>query len=612
MSRAFDLPSASVLLKLPRLDPASMSSPAAAAHYQAYEKALTAVYKGSSVREAAKHYNVRRDTLNAVVAESLREHSDGKLVGYRACQRHHRRAKAHDATTPPPPSDPPSTLAAVLQRLPAAKALVETFRGRLPGRHRTSATFDALFQQLLKLVTQAGWAHMPLWASTDRGRRALARRIRLSRRVLPASELDENPPEKAHASRLEHLFALKPFDRFEADGHRIDVKWHALVETPDGGWVLRLITCLWLIVIIDVASRAIVAWNIVIKDNYNRFDLLRTVSRALLPWRRRDLICPDMHYHPEAWMPNAVDSPSEIMRAATLALDNAMAHIANDATNNLGDFFRGVVNLGLPGIPEGRAHVEAFFKKIEAQVLRLIAGGFRPPGVDEETPTDTTNLSPEQYPVVLQAIDDLVDVTISGYNPTQQDELFNRSPRQVIEQYLESAIPIRSTLTEDDLASLLVMRFRVRIAGKKYVRQPFVKWKGARYRTDKMRGHWELLRQQFEATVSADDLRRMALWRNGKLFAVLHALPPWSATAHDFETRQRAMACQRRGLVSWKGASDAVSAYNSAVRKWALEFRWAAGEYVRSNLAASPPAATDFARRQRSSLFNFTPRPPRR
>lgn len=612
MTRLLDLPPASVLLKLPRLDPTSMTPAAAARHYQAYEKALTAVYMGSSVREAAKHHNVRRDTLNAVVAESLRQHSDGRLVGYRACERHHRREKARDATTPSQPSDPPTTLAAVLQRLPAAMALVDAFRGRLPDRHRASATFEALFKQLMKLITQAGWAHLPLWASPDRGRRALVRRIRQSRRILPASDLDEDPPEKAHASRLEHLFALKPFDRFEADGHRIDVKWHALVETPDGGWASRQMTCLWLIAIIDVASRAIVAWNIVVKDNYNRFDLLRTVSRALAPWKRRDLICPDMHYHPEAWMPNAVDSPSEVARAASLALDNAMAHIANDATNNLGDFSRGVVNLGHPGIPEGRAHIEAFFKKIEAQVLRLIAGGFRPPGIGEETPTDTTNLSPEQYPVVLQAIDDLVDVTISGYNPTQQDELFNRSPRQVIEQFLESAIPVRSSLTEDDLTSLLVMRFRVRIVGRKKMRQPLVKWQGARYRTDKMRDHWELLGQRFEATVSADDLRRMALWRDGKLFAVLHALPPWSATAHDFETRQRAMACKRRGLVSWKGASDAVAAYNAAVRQWALKFRWAAGEYVRSNLAASSPAAAAPTQRQKSSLFNFTPRPPRR
>lgn len=613
MSTSLDFPPSSELLCLPRLDPDTIKPEAAAKHYIAYEKALTAVYKGSSVRDAAKHYSVRRGTLNDIVAESLRLHGDGKLVGYRACQWHHRREPAPNAAAPALSSEPPASLAAVLQRLPAALALVVAFRGRLPDRQRASRAFDAFFKRFMKLVTGAGWAESPLWASPDRGRRALIRRLRRARETLPAADLDEEPPEKGHATRLEHLFSLKPFDRFEIDGHRIDVKWRALVQTPDGGWVPRLITCLWLIAIIDVVSRAIVAWNVVVKDNYNRFDLLRTVSRSLVPWRRRVLICPGMVYHPEAWMPNAVDTASAIMRAASLAMDSAMAHIARDATNNLADFFRGVVNLGFPGVPESRAHIEAFFKKVEAQVLRLIAGGFRPAGADDDGPTDTTGLRPEDYPVKLQALDDLMDVAVSGYNPTEQDELFNRSPRQVVEQYFESAVPIRSTLTADDLAQLLVLRFRVKITGKKKVRQPFVKWKGGRYRTDKMRDRWHLLGERFDATVNADDPRRMALWRDGKLYAVLHVLPPWAASPHDLETRLRALACKKRGLVSWKGKDDAVAAYLEAVRQWALELGWATDEYLRSDLAAAPRRAASAAPASPgSALFDLTPRRPRR
>lgn len=607
MTRPFDFPPASELLALPRLNPKSISDDTAATHYLAYEMALTAVYTGSSVRDAAKHHGVRRNTLNDVVAESLRTHPDGKQVGYRACLWHHRRQKEPDAAPVADPTQPPTTLAALLTLVPAALALLEAFRGRLPERNRSSRAFDSFFKKFMALITAAGWGELPMWASADRGRRAVIRRLRAAREAVLTPDLDEEPPEKTHGTRQEHLFPLKPFDRIEADGHRIDVKWHALIQAPDGSWIPRLITRLWVIVFIDVASRAIVAWNLVVKDNYNRFDLLRTGARSLMRWRRRELIVPHMTYHPDAWMPNAVDAPARILRGASLALDSAMAHIAKDTTHNLAHFFGGVVNIGFPGVPEGRAHIEAFFKKFEDQVLRLIAGGFRPAGADGEGETATTALRAEDYAAKLQALDDLLDVAVSGYNPTPQASLYNRSPRQVVEQYFDTALGIRSTLTEDDAAEMLLLRLRVTIAGKKKVRQPYVKWKGGIYRSTSLRGCYGLIGDSYDATVNANDLRRMTLWKEGKPFAVLHVQAPWARTAHDLETRERANACAKRGLISWKGVEDAVVAYHDAVRLWASELRWAADEYVRADLA-KPARRRDNEPPRDISIFDLPPR----
>lgn len=613
MSRSLDFPPQSELLELPRLNATSITAGVPRNYYLAHEKALTAVYKGSSVRDAAKHYGVRRNTLNDIVAESLLPHLDGKLVGYRACLKHHRRQRCSDQ--PAAAIDPtvaPKTLAAVLAIIPVAQALIDAFRGRLPERSRSSRAFDSLFKKFMKLVQSAGWGELPMWASPDRGRRAVIRKIRTARQAVPAADMDEDPPEKEHGTRLEHLFELKPFDRLEADGHRIDVHWQALIQTPDGSWVPRVITCMWLIVFIDVASRALVAWNLVVKDNYNRFDLLRTAARSLTPWRKHELIVPNMKYHPEAWMPTQADSPGGIFRAVSLALDSAMAHIARDVSHNLAHYFRGVVNLGFPGVPEGRPYVEAFFKKVEDQIFRLLAGGFRPEGVAGEGETPTTALRAEDYPVKIQALEDLIDVAMSGYNPTGQDGLYNRSPRQVIEQYFDTALGCRSTLTADDINELVVLRPRVTIAGKKRVRQPFVKWQGGIYRSSKMRDCWDLIGDKFDASVPANDMRRMALWKDGKLFAVLHVLAPWARTAHDFETRQRANACVKRGLISWKGVEDAVGHFHAAIRRWASELRWAADEHVRSDLGSLTRHHPSPAPVRSSPLFEMSPRRPRR
>ena len=611
MSGVGEFPPQAELLALPRMNSHSITDERSRAHYLAFEKALTAVYSGMSVRDAARHHKVRRNTLNDILTESLLFEGEQR-IGYKACLKHRRRQRAPD-TGPSPAATattPPKTLAGVLARVPAAQALVDRFRGRLPERSRASRTFDTFFKRFMKLVRDAGLGELPLWASPDRGRRALIRKLQAARSALPAPDLDEAAPQTEHGTRQEHLFPLAPFDRLEGDGHRIDVHWRALVQARDGSWVVRVITTMWLLVLIDVGTRALVAWNLVIKDNYNRFDLLRTTARSLTPWRKRELIVPGLHYHPEAWMPTFVDSPTQIVRSACLALDSAMAHIARDTTINLGKHFGGVVNLGFPGVPEGRPYVEAFFKKAEQMVLRLLAGGFRPEGESGDGETDTTGLRPEDYPVKVQALEDLIDVAGSAYNVTAQTDLSNQCPRQVTERHMDTTLPSRSSLTSTDIDELLVLRVRVKIAGKKKVRQPYVKWKGGIYRAAGMRGQHQLIGQSFDATLPFHDVRRMTLWRDGKPVAVLHVIAPWARTAHDYETRMRANACAKRGLVSWKGVEDAVEAYHAAVRRWAAELRWATDEFVRQDMAASTPQPNSGNRKSAKSsspLFDLPP-----
>ncbi|MBS0457912.1 MAG: hypothetical protein JSS44_11340 [Proteobacteria bacterium] len=613
MSQSFDIPPESVLLLFRELDTKSMTEKDAA-HYKIYSKALTSVIKGSSISSAAKFHRVRRNTLADVLAESMVMHADGRPVGYRACLRHHRRfGKVPAPATQDQLSTASPTLASLLRVFPVIAALIDGFKGVLPERNRPSRAFATLMKKVVALITGASAEPYRAFAISEACRRAIVRRIRKARGYLPEPDLDLESTDSASETRQDQLFELKPFDRIEGDGHKTDVKWRAQVTTPDGHWVARLIHGLWIIVLLDVASRAIVAWVIVVGRSYRRFDLLRSFARALTPWKRRKLIVPGLVYHPEAWMPNAVGAAAEILRAASVAIDSFMAHLAKFTTHNLGENQLGIVNHGYPGVPEGRPFIEAFFKKIEELIFRALAGGFRPASSDGSEATTTTNLKPEDYPVQLHALDDLMDVAASAYNVVGQDDLQNRSPRDVCEAYFENTLGAYSTLTEDDALGLMTIRIRVRIKGtkKKPRRQPFVNWMGARYRSRAMHGDYDSIGKTFDATVPADDLRRMVLWKDGKLFAVLHVLPPWSRTPHNFETRQRAIACKKQRLISWEGRDDAVEAYLDAVRQWASERRWATDEFLRHGLADEKPKprSSSVAPSPASSpIFGISPR----
>lgn len=601
----------SELLTLPELDADSMS-PSAAAHYRKYAPALRAVLAGSTVRTAAKTHGVRRGTLDDIVAEARRPHPDGRPVGYRACALRHRRV-----SDPAPASAPESasaeprtanTLRGVLKLLPEAGALIDRFKGRLPQRNRPSPPFERFWAKFQKLVQSKAVAWGAL--DTELGRRAVVRYLRALRSVLPTPDLEADPGERDAGTRQEHLFPLKPMDRIEGDGHHSDVKWYAQVPTRDGGWASRRISGIWLLILIDAVSHAVLAWHLVPGKAYTQFDVLRLAARALTPWRRRNLIVPGLVYHPEAWFPNAVASAEEIQRPLNLALDSAMAHLAKATTTNLGRNQAGIVNVGYPGVPEGRPHVEALFKKAAEHIFRLLAGGFRPASADGDPAIATTGLRPEDYPVLLPALEDLMDVMFSAYNVTSQDPLQLRSPRQVFEQHFDHALGARSTLTARDAEAMTALRLTVTIKGKRDQRAPHVHWLGATYRCDAMSKCYDILNDKFAATVPGNDLRRMALWKDGDLYAVLHAQPPWSASAHDYETRRRAIACHKRGLVSWAGCDDAPAKYHACVQQWANEQQWATDEFVRLGLGVhgeiSPPVIS--APPTSSPLFNVAPR----
>src|SRR3546814_5829622 len=78
----------------------------------------------------------------------------------------------------------------------------------------------------------------------------------------------------------------------------------------------------------------------------------------------------------DLWMPSAMEGPPP--RSLRISVDNYSSHLAKHAKRALAQVRLGIYRFGHAGIPETRPHIEAFFKSIEVQVLRYLAGGFEP------------------------------------------------------------------------------------------------------------------------------------------------------------------------------------------------------------------------------------------
>lgn len=553
--------------------------------------ALKAVIKGASVLAAAKLYGVDRSTLTdmAIAAPELAD--DGKPFGFRVCVPWFRRAAPQPQSTEIPLASGPHAFAQLVLAVPAVRELLTAYKGGLPAHNQRCSEFETLFRRFKKVLKDAALDHAYPLNSSDKGRRALQNWFKRLRKQLLDLGMD-GPEDDASMTRLEHLFPLKPMDRVEFDGHQTDVEWRALVPTREGQWAIALISCVWLLVIIDAVSLVVLAWTLVVGKNYNRFDVLRTFAKAITPWVPRQLIVPGLHYVPGAWMPSMVTEIEDLMRAASVAMDNHMAHLAKLTTENLGDHQLGIVNLGYSGVPQGRPNVEGFFKRIEDCILRFIAGGFRPPRELGEGKRKVSRLSPSDHPVDLEALEDLLDVVISAYNITEHGGLQGRSPKEVFDAHVTNGgWTTRSTLTSGDAVDLITIRVEVTIRGsKKEGVLPVVNYEGARYRAVKMNTRWDLIGNTFKATLPFNDIRTMSLWdENGDLFVVLQALPPYSGTAHSLDQRKKSIHWRNRGLYEIPVGGDAIIAYLACVRDKASQLQWATDEFVRIN-AADPNA----------------------
>lgn len=511
--------------------------------YEIRAAALQAVITGTSICQAAKHFQMNRTTLTKTCRLAVELHSDGRPWGFRACLPFSKKDVPFAPDIKLPAASAPHAFSKVLANFPDLKAKVEKFSGPLPSRGKRSPAFNRLYSLLKKDLSDAGLSHLYPLNTQTQGRRALITYIQSRRKVVIDAGGGSGTEEAPSLSRLDQIMNLLPLERIEFDAHRVDIEGTMQIQNAKGEIVSRPVGTIWLLAIIDVATRVILAWMLVYGPSYKRFPVLRMFAKALTPWSPRSLTVANLHYKPNAWMPSQINSNGVLRRAMTFAMDNARAHHAGITMDNTHAFQLGVVNLGPAHIAQSRPYIEAFFKTEETQVLRYVAGGFEPAHERGENAKPIATKKAERHPIDPIALEDLMDVMVANYNITPHSGLQDRTPREAFESYFEAnGWYFASTRTAEDAEKLTEIRTYVTIRGyRRDGKPPAVRWKGARYRSSLIINRWDLVGTRYLAVIRFDDARKMRLFdpKTGELFVTLDALPPWHCTAHTVEVRER-------------------------------------------------------------------------
>jgi putative transposase len=98
--------------------------------------------------------------------------------------------------------------------------------------------------------------------------------------------------------------ATRPYQVVEFDGHRLDIRLKVVVRDPFGFEHAFEIERAWLLVIIDVCTRAVLGYHIALGREYSRYDVIKTIEKALEPHRERSFTIAGLAYGQQDGFPS--------------------------------------------------------------------------------------------------------------------------------------------------------------------------------------------------------------------------------------------------------------------------------------------------------------------
>jgi len=220
--------------------------------------------------------------------------------------------------------------------------------------------------------------------------------------------------------------ASRPYQIVEFDGHRLDVRLKIVIRDPLGFEQEVKIERVWLLVIIDVCTRAVLGYNLVLSREYSRYDVIKTIERALVPHTPRTFTLPEVGYGTSGGFPSGRLPELGYPLWNRIRLDNARSNLAEDTLSVLAEFIGCAIDAGPMHYPNDRPYIERFFGTIGSTLSSRLLGytGSSPRDVRRALADPKGNL---RLFVSLTEIGELMEASIAGYNATPHSGLNGRT-----------------------------------------------------------------------------------------------------------------------------------------------------------------------------------------
>lgn len=375
----------------------------------------------------------------------------------------------------------------------------------------------------------------------------------------------------AGTSRKEAI--VRPFQRVEFDGHAIDVAVAIKFKNIHGDEYVKVMNRIWLLAIIDVATRTILGHHLYFSSQYASIDVLQCIRNSIVPWIPKEFSIPGLKY------PEKVGYVSGVIPEAKWALwnefcvDNAKANLASMVINRLTDSVGCAVNAGPVSTPERRPLIEGFFKLLEEN------GYHRLVNTTGNNPKDPRRKNPEENAIMFQItsneIEQLTEILVAEYNCTPNKGLNYLSPLEAMEQRIICQKMLPNVLAEEKRRDLVFMSFTAKrkIGGNlSQGRRPYITFEGVEYRSELLARSFNLIGQELELLVNIEDLRVIRAYLcDGSELGFLTASGKWGITPHTLQMRKQINSLRNRKLIHYTNSDDPIEIFHAYLKDQAVE-----------------------------------------
>lgn len=361
--------------------------------------------------------------------------------------------------------------------------------------------------------------------------------------------------------------ALKPFERVEMDAHKLDCRLCILIPQMSGGWVPKIIHRLWVTVILEVGSRAVLGYYLSLGREVTKDDVLRAIKCALSAWNR-----PSISYSPVALMDEAGFPSSHHPEYLGLcwdetSVDGALAETCKSVITKL----EAVVGSQLRSPAQGyssrrskddRPFIESFFRTLSVRGLGRLSNstGGKPKDKQGRDPDAIAEAAQFQLPY----LEELLAALIANYNATPHAGLGHRSPLAQLDYFRSKGmLPKRRA---DPLLVQGLLSFRklcVVKGGYADGHAPYVNFQGVRYGNPTLTSRHDLVGKRIHVINHLEDDARIALasTESGISLGVLRAAPPWHRLPHSLAIRSAILTMVRQRMFTIASGGDAITSF---------------------------------------------------
>jgi putative transposase len=538
-----------------------------------------------SMRTIKSKTGVDPKTVCRLIDRCLTKHDDGRIFGFRAAipyarlkdyERVHSINRAHGAQG----VGLSGVFGLLLQQYPALEEhLLKEAKLRhkpITGAHEVRRSIKRIHKRFLEECRALGIKpnEYPLNQELG-GQRSLSEYFRRydnrtfgaavkskgAGRVRPAApeNMEQAPP------------ATRAFEVVEFDGHKIDLRVTLRITDPLGFEHLLELTRIWILVVLDIASRAVIGYKLALSKEYNKDDVASAFQAALIPFRPRSYKIPGLAIRKEGGYPSAVFPQTQHACWEWLRFDGAKSHLAMDTLARLTQIVGCWPDNGPAYEPDERPFIERFFGVIAANFAHRLPGttGSDPNSIERALSDPKGDLS---LLVELDELEDMIEVAIGDYNGHAHDGISGRTPLEAMGQLLTRNQGFLRTLpavVRQNLCLLQEARVVTIVGNSKTSVRPHINFLDARYTSNVLSCSPGLVGTKIRIYFDVRDMRTVkAFFQDGAELGVLTAAAPWCYTPHSLRVRREITRLRRLGKLKYKDGDDAVEAWEKY--KWSL------------------------------------------